>query len=389
MIPYGKQDITKADINSVIDVLTSDWLTQGPKVPEFEKQIANVCQAKFAIAANSATSSLHLACLALGVGEGDAVWTSPISFVASANCALYCGAKVDFVDVNLHTANMCPLALKDKLQHAEQNNSLPKVIIVVHMGGLSCDMEAISALAKQYKISLIEDSSHAIGGKYQDSPIGCCHYSDISIFSFHPVKIITTAEGGVATTNNHKLAEKMSLLRSHGVTKDKCILQRTTTDEWYYEQHELGFNYRMTELNAALGLSQLVRINDYIAKRHEIAQTYINALSHLPITFQQQQANYYSAYHLMLVRINKDSSISRKELFNYLRNKGIGVNVHYIPIHQQPYFQNLGFSSGDFPKAELYYSQCISIPLHPTLTNNEISTIIQSIKDAFKPFVSN
>ncbi len=384
MIPYGKQEIIQEDIDAVVNVLKSDWLTQGPKVPEFEEKLANYCQAKYAVAVNSATSALHIACLALDIKPHDIVWTSPISFVASANCALYCGATIDFIDIDRQTANISLDALAAKLDKAKLENKLPKAIVVVHMGGLSVDMKSVKALTAQYNIAIIEDGSHAIGGKYLNNPIGCCQYSDICVFSFHPVKIITAAEGGIATTNSTELAEKMALFRSHGVTKNPASFSQENTDAWYYEQQCLGFNYRMTELNAALGISQINRLDSYVSKRNEIAQRYITELADFPVTFQIQPAYAYSAYHLMLMQLDDQANINRKQLFEQLRAKNIGVNVHYIPIHLQPYYQKLGFSKSNFPQAEQYYQHCISLPLFPQLTTQELTTIIAEIKMALQ-----
>jgi UDP-4-amino-4,6-dideoxy-N-acetyl-beta-L-altrosamine transaminase len=379
MIPYGKQNINQDDILAVMNVLKSDWLTQGPCVPAFESAIAKYCIVKNAVAVNSATSALHIACLALDVSEDDIVWTSPISFVASANCAIYCGAKIDFIDIDINTANISVTALKEKLIHAKLSNTLPKVIIVVHMAGLSCNMEPISLLANEFGISIIEDASHAIGAYYQESPVGKCQYSDITIFSFHPVKIITTAEGGIATTNSKKLADKMSQLRSHGVIKNKALLVNQHQGDWYYEQQTLGFNYRMTEMQAALGLSQLTRLTSFIEIRQNLAQRYQQEIAHLPMVYQQQNKQCYSSYHLFIVRLTNDSPLSREQLFKELKQANIGVNVHYIPIHTQPYYQNLGFQQGDFPQAELYYQDCLSLPLYADLSDSDFSYIISTL----------
>lgn len=384
MIPYGKQEIRQDDIDAVIEVLESNWLTQGPKVPEFEQSISQYCHVKHAIAVNSATSALHIACLALGVTTNDIVWTSPISFVASSNCALYCGATVDFVDINVDTANICVDALAKKLAIAAQQNTLPKALVVVHMGGLSAPMADIYNLVSQYNIAIIEDASHAIGGQYQERVIGDCRYSDICVFSFHPVKIITCAEGGIATTNSDTLASKMTLFRSHGITKDANLFTQNNENAWHYEQHHLGYNYRLTELNAALGVSQIKRLDEYVAKRNELAQLYRDALTELPASFQAQSTDCYSAYHLMIMRVHNDANVTREQLFNALRAQKIGVNVHYIPIHFQPYYQQLGFKKGDFPNAETYYQQCISIPLFPSLSAPDQQKIISEIRKALR-----
>lgn len=382
MIPYGKQLITEQDIDAVVSVLKSDFLTQGPIVNQFEQAVADKCRAKFALATNSATSALHIACLALNVGQGDIVWTSPISFVASANCALYCGADIDFVDIDRATANICVNALQEKLEKAAQLGKLPKAIIVVHMAGLSCEMQQISELARQYQVSLIEDASHAIGGQYQGQPIGSCQYSDIGIFSFHPVKVITSGEGGMAVTNSPALADKMAMLRSHGITKDSSRFEEFTPHQpWCYEQQSLGFNYRMSDLHAALGLSQLTRLDDFVAQRNTLAQSYLNAFDGLPIHCQQQNEQALSAYHLMLCQIEPEASLDRDTLFDQLRAEGIGCQVHYIPIHLQPYFQRLGFRQGDFPNAEQYYQACISLPLFPALDTEAQDQVITTIRN--------
>lgn len=382
MIPYGKQEISQADVNEVIGVLKSEFITQGPKVPEFEAALCNYTGAQYAFAANSATSALHIACLALGLKQGDYLWTSPITFVASANCGLYCGANIDFVDIDARTYNLCPVSLKHKLEKAKIENKLPKVVVPVHFSGQPCDMEAIFELSQEYGFSIIEDASHAIGGSYKEEKIGSCRYSDITIFSFHPVKIITTAEGGVALTNDSKLAEKMSLFRSHGVTRNESIMVNRSHGPWYYEQIELGFNYRMTDIQAALGISQLGRLDQYILKRHELFKLYSQLLSQLPITLPYQLPNTYSGLHLYVIRLNLSKvSVSHKEAFIRLREKGIGVNVHYIPVHLQPYFKDMGFSEGDFPKAETYYKEAISLPMYPGLTTDNLKFIAKSLEE--------
>ena len=380
MIPYGKQDIRQQDIDAVIDVLKSDFLTQGPQVPAFEKALATYCENEFAVAMNSATSALHLACRALDVGVGDTVWTSPISFVASANCALYCGANVDFVDVDAKSYNLSPEALSEKLKHAETIGKLPKVIIPVHLSGQSCDMEAIYALSKRYGFAIIEDASHAIGGRYKGGPIGNCKYSDIAIFSFHPVKIITTAEGGVAVTRSSSLAEKMSLLRSHGITRDESQLEGESHGPWYYEQQELGYNYRMTELQAALGLSQLDMLDDCVQLRAQIAGEYNQRLQGLALTLPKQAHDSFSAWHLYIIRINQDSlTITHRQLFEALHADGIGVNLHYIPIYRQPFFAAMGFRKEDFPQAEQFYREAMSIPLFHQITNTQQTEVVNSL----------
>lgn len=384
MIPYGKQEITQEDIDSVVDVLRSDFLTQGPQVPLFEQSLVNHTGAKYALAVNSATSALHIACLALGLGEGDFLWTSPITFVASANCGLYCGAKVDFVDIDESTYNMCPVKLEQKLIVAKAQGKLPKVVVPVHLCGQPCDMKAISKLADEYGFRIIEDASHAIGGRYFDEPIGNCRYSDVTVFSFHPVKIVTTAEGGAALTNSSELAEKMSLLRSHGVTRDECLMQCEAHGSWYYQQVALGFNYRMTELQAALGVSQMKRLNHFVAARHVLAERYNKLLDDLPLTLPFQLENTYSGLHLYVIRLQRNKlSISHRDVFEQLRERGIGVNLHYIPVHTQPYYQNMGFQLGDFPAAEEYYDEAISLPMFHVMTQSQQDEVVSCLKAIF------
>ncbi len=369
MIPYGKQDINQADIDAVTEVLQSNFLTQGPQVPLFEKTVSNYCSIEFGVAVNSATSALHIACLALGLGKGDWLWTSSNSFVASANCGLYCGAKVDFVDIDQQTYNLSVVELEKKLIQAKKNNKLPKIVIPIHFAGQSCDMKKIHSLSKEYGFSIVEDASHAIGGKYLDKHIGGCQYSDITIFSFHPVKIITTAEGGLATTSDKRLAERMQLFRSHGVTRDSNLMDKSPEGGWYYQQIDLGFNYRMTELQAALGVSQMQRLDEFVAKRHTLQKRYDSLLNGLPIIKPHQDKDSYSALHLYPIQIDLNSvGKSRQQIFDELREDSIGVNVHYIPIHTQPYYQQLGFVKGDFPNSEAYYDRTISIPLFHTMT---------------------
>lgn len=381
MIPYGKQDISQADIDSVVAVLQSDFLTQGPQVPLFEKTVADYCYAQHAVAVNSATSALHIACMALGLGEGDTLWTSPNTFVASANCGLYCGATVDFVDIDPNTYNMCAEKLEQKLIQAQTHNKLPKIVIPVHFAGQSCDMRRIYQLGQQYGFKIIEDASHAIGGKYLDKPIGGCQYSDITVFSFHPVKIITTAEGGLATTNQPGLAEKMQLLRSHGITRDEKFMTKESEGGWYYQQVELGFNYRMTELQAALGVSQMARLEDFVATRHRLQQRYDELLENLPVITPYQSPDSYSALHLYPIQISLDKvKKSHKQVFEELRRNGIGVNLHYIPVHLQPYYQNMGSKQGDYPNAENYYSQAISIPMFQGLTFEMQDQVVEVLK---------
>ncbi len=380
-IPYGRQDISEEDIKAVMDVLRSDFLTQGPAVPAFEKAVAAYCVVEHAIAVNSATSALHIACLALGVGKGDIVWTSAITFVASANCALYCGATIDFVDIDPLTYNMSAITLAEKLAEAQKNNCLPKVVIPVHLCGQPCDMAAIHLLGQQYGFKIIEDASHAIGGKYRNGSVGNCQYSDITILSFHPVKIITTAEGGMALTNNSEVAKRMQLLRSHGITREPAEMSKLPEGPWYYEQVDLGFNYRMTDIQAALGLSQMKRLDEFVAKRHSIAYRYNELLKDLPIITPFQLANTFSGLHLYVIRL-KLAEIHQSHLgvFETLRAAGIMVNLHYIPVYRQPYYEKLGFKAGYCPEAEHYYSDAISLPMYFSLTLQQQDHVITVLK---------
>lgn len=363
MIPYGRQSISEQDTQAVVDVLRSDYLTQGQVVPQFEQVVASYVGASYAIAVNSGTSALHIACLALGLGKGDWLGTSPITFVASANCALYCGAQADFVDIDSQTYNLCTIKLEQKLIAAKANGKLPKIVIPVHFAGQSCDMQRIHELSQQYGFKVIEDAAHAIGGEYLGQPVGGCRYSDITVFSFHPVKIITTAEGGLATTNQVELAEKMQLLRSHGITRNPELMTKND-GSWYYEQTDLGFNYRMTELQAALGVSQMKRLDDFVATRHQLQQRYDELLKGLPVITPYQDKDSYSALHLYPIQLELDKIVkTHVQVFDELRKNDLGVNVHYIPVHTQPYYQSMGFKPGDFPNAESYYSRAMSIPL--------------------------
>ena len=379
-IPYGRQDITQADIDAVVAVLQSDFLTQGPVVPKFEQAVANHCGASHALAVNSATSALHIACMALGLGPGDWLWTSPITFVASANCGLYCGAQIDFVDIDAGTYNMCPNSLERKLIVAEREGRLPKVVVPVHLCGQPCDMRVIHALAQRYGFKIIEDASHAIGGKYQGEPIGNCRYSDITVFSFHPVKIITTAEGGMAVTNSAELANRMALFRSHGITRDPGQMTHESDGPWYYQQIELGYNYRMTELQAALGVSQMARLEHYVARRHELANRYDELLLNLPVTTPWQLPAGYSGLHLYVIRLQLGKiSCSRLQVFEALRDLGIGVNLHYIPVHTHPHYRRMGFQPQDFPQAQEYYCEAISLPMYQTLTDAKQDQVVAAL----------
>jgi len=384
-IPYGCQDIAQKDIDAVIQILKSDFLTQGPQVPLFEKTVSDYCDSEFGVAVNSATSALHIACLALGLGKGDWLWTSPNSFVASANCGLYCGAKVDFVDIDPLTYNLSTEELEKKLIQAKQDNKLPKIVIPVHFAGQSCDMRKIHSLGQEYGFKIIEDASHAIGGKYLDQPIGGCQYSDITVFSFHPVKIITTAEGGLATTNDKELSERMQLFRSHGITRNSESMSKLSEGGWYYQQVDLGFNYRMTELQAALGVSQMERIDEFVTLRHKRQKRYDELLKNLPVITPYQDMDSYSALHLHPIQIQTDKVKStRKEIFKALRKNDIGVNVHYIPVHTQPYYENIGFKKGDFPNAESYYESAISIPLFHAMTFEQQDQVIVALEKVLK-----
>ena len=381
MIPYGRQDIVQADIDAVAEVLGSDFLTQGPTVPVFEKAVADYCCAKRAVAVNSATSALHLACLSLGVGPGDVVWTSPITFVASANCARYCGADVDFVDIDPRTYNLSAARLAEKLKRAAAAGKLPKVVIAVHLCGQPCDMEAISALSKQFGFRIIEDASHAIGGRYKGDQIGNCRNSDITVFSFHPVKIITTGEGGMALTNDPNLANHMVRLRSHGITRDPIEMTHAPDGPWYYQQIELGFNYRMTDMQAALGVSQMKRLDQLVAKRHTLAARYDQLLKDLPVITPWQHPDSYSGLHLYVIRLDTGAmKASHHEVFERLRVAGIGVNLHYIPVYRHPYYAREGFKSSNFPEAERYYAEAISLPMYPALTEEQQVEVVQRLK---------
>lgn len=383
MIPYGRQDITQTDIDAVVEVLRSDFLTQGPMVPRFEQRVAQHVGASHALAVNSATSALHIACLALGLGSGDYLWTTPITFVASANCGLYCGAKVDFVDIDPRTYNLCPVELARKLEQAERQGKLPKVLVVVHLCGQPCDMQAIHGLAQRYGFKVIEDASHAIGAKYQGEYIGSGRFSDITVFSFHPVKIITTAEGGMALTNDAELANRMALLRSHGITRNPAQMTHEADGPWYYQQIDLGFNYRMTELQAALGVSQIERLDQYVAHRHQLANRYDHLLTDLPVTTPWPHPDSYSGLHLYVIRLQLDKiARTHRQVFEALREQGIGVNLHYIPVHTQPYYQRMGFRQGDYPEAERYYTEAISLPMFQTMSEAQQDEVVAAVRKA-------
>ncbi len=381
MIPYGSQDINQADIDAVLAVLQSDFLTQGPQVPLFEKTVARHVGAKHALAVNSATSALHIACLALGLGAGDWLWTTPVTFVASANCGLYCGAQVDFVDIDPRTYNLCSKALEAKLLVAAKTGKLPKVLVTVHLCGQSCEMSAIHALGQKYGFKIIEDASHAIGGKYKGEFIGNGRYSNITVFSFHPVKIITTAEGGMALTNSDELAHKMALLRSHGITRDTAHMTHEPDGPWYYQQIDLGYNYRMTELQAALGRSQMQRLDAFVARRHQLAKRYDQLLAALPVTTPWQHVESYSGLHLYVVRLQLDKiKQTHRQVVEALCEQGVGVNLHYIPVHTQPYYQRMGFKAGDYPQAEQYYAEAISLPMFQAMSDTQQDQVVAALQ---------
>lgn len=387
MIPYGRQDITEDDVQAVTSVLRSDFLTQGRKIPEFENALASYAGAKHCVAVNSATSALHVACLALELGPGDTLWTSPLTFVASANCALYCGAKVDFVDVDLESYNICVASLREKLEASEKTGSLPKALVVVHLRGEPADLREIRGLSRQYGFAVIEDAAHAIGARYQQETIGSCKYSDITVFSFHPVKIVTTAEGGAALTNDKRLADRMRLFRSHGITRNDDQFQGQAEGSWYYEQIELGLNYRLTDLQAALGLSQLSRIDRYVARRHELSDRYDELLESLPLVLPKNDPENHSALHLYVIRVGNGSAETRARVFEALRADGIGANVHYIPVHYHPHYRRMGFKKGDFPRSETYYETAITIPLFFGLTFEQQDFVVGSLARAAATFL--
>lgn len=384
IIPYGRQDITQADIDAVTEVLRSDFLTQGPAVPRFEQAVAEICTARHAVAVNSATSALHLACLALGVGTGDRVWTTPVTFVASANCALYCGAEVDFVDIDPRTYNLSVERLEEKLSYAQGRGVLPKVVIPVHLAGQPCYMAGIHELSQRFGFRIIEDASHAIGGRYRNEPIGNCRYSDITVLSFHPVKIVTTGEGGMALTNDPDLARFMGDLRTHGITRDAMGMSKSSDGPWYYEQLALGFNYRMTDIQAALGISQLQRLQDYSARRHELADRYDELLMDLPVKTPWQHPDSHSGLHLYIIRLDLGNvKVSHRKVFERMRDAGVMVNLHYIPVYRHPYYsERFHFRSEDFPESERYYAEAISLPMYPGLTEGQQDEVVRVLQTA-------
>ena len=382
MIPYGRQEITEEDISEVEKILRSDFLTQGPTVPKFENRVASYCGVSYSIAVNSATSALHIACLALNLGDGDWLWTSPNTFVASANCGKYCGANIDFVDIDPKTYNMSVDALSEKLINAEKSGKLPKIVVPVHFAGQPCDMPAILELSKRYGFKIIEDASHAIGASYSQNKIGSCKYSDITVFSFHPVKIITTAEGGMALTNNKDIADKLLRLRTHGITNEKKKMSERPKDEiWNYQQIDLGYNYRMNDIQAAIGLSQLNRLDEYIKSRQNIAKHYNSELKNLSLTIPWQSQNIYSSYHLYPILIQTETiSSSQRQVYDELKKNNIAANLHYIPVHRHPYYENLGFKKNDFPVAEDFHRKAISIPIYPMLDIDKQNKVIKVLK---------
>ena len=384
-IPYGRQDISAQDIEAVVEVLQSDWITQGPAIARFEQAVADYCGAKYAVAVSSATAALHIACMALDLGQGDGLWTSPITFVASANCGRYCGSSVDFVDIDPHTYNLSVDELEQKLISAEKKGTLPKVVVPVHLAGQSCEMVRIAELAQKYGFRVLEDASHAIGARYRGKPVGCCEFSDLAVFSFHPVKIITTGEGGMVVTNQEDLYEKLIRFRTHGITRNPDVMQGESHGPWYYQQLELGFNYRMTDIQAALGYSQLKRLDEFCDRRRCLAQFYDDELVRVPIRCPQQHPDTESSWHVYIIRLlSGNNELTHRQVFEGLRQKKIGVNLHYIPVHLQPYYQALGFRQGHCPEAEQYYQQAISIPLYFGLADENQRYIIQSLEEILK-----
>ena len=382
VIPYGRQNISDADVQAVVDVLRSDFLTQGPAIPRFEKELADYCGARYAVAVSNATAGLHIACLAAGLGPGDRLWTSPNTFVASSNCALYCGAQVDFVDIDPVTYLMSVEALARKLEDTPADE-LPKIVVPVHFAGQSCDMVAIAELSREYGFMVMEDAAHSVGGSYKGSKIGSCQYSDMTVFSFHPVKVITTGEGGMVMTNDEELYQKLIRLRSHGITRDAEFLAEKDGGPFYYEQLELGYNYRMTDIQAALGSSQMGRLDEFVARRHELVRLYDNLLAGLPVSLPFQHPDSYSAHHLYVIRLRPDEiKRTRRQVFDAMRAAGILVNVHYIPVHTQPYYRNLGFDWGQFPEAEQYYREAITLPLYFDLHDYEQDRVVDALKAA-------
>ncbi len=384
-IPYGRQTIQASDIEAVMQVLKSDWITQGPAIEHFEQKLAKRFESPHALAVCNATAALHLAYLAAGLGPGKKLWTSPNTFLATANAARFCGADVDFVDIDPKSWNLSVEQLVLRLSQAEKTGQLPDVLAPVHFGGNPCEMEAIAGLARKYNFQVVEDASHAVGARYQNHPIGSSHYSDFTVFSFHPVKIITTGEGGAILTHNTAAYERMARLRSHGMTRNPKLMQQEGEGGWYYEQLELGFNYRITDIQAALGESQLERLDSFIQQRQVLAKRYSELLADLSADLALQlpsvSAEAVSAWHLYVIRIPSRKGM-RKQVYDHLQKAGIEVNVHYIPVHLQPYYRQLGFKPGDFPEAEAYYREAITLPLFPTLTLKQQDFIVSTLKEA-------
>ena len=385
MIYYGKQSINEADVKAVVDVLQSDFLTQGPVLERFEKKVAEYCGAKYAVAVTNATSALHIACRAAGLGEGDVLWTSPITFTASANCGRYCGADIDFVDIDTVTYNMSVDELEKKLQQAKDNGRLPKVVVPVHLAGQSCDMKRIHELSLEYGFSILEDASHAIGGDYLGTKVGSCAYSDMAVFSFHPVKIITTGEGGMVLTNNEELYKKLCLYRSHGITRDASLMTHDTDGPWYYQQIDLGYNYRMTELQAALGVSQMDRLDEFVNRRRYLVKRYNQLLQDLPVVTPQVLEGANPSWHLYMVRVDfNKAKLDKVQFFAEMKKRGIVLNLHYIPVHTQPYYQKLGFKQGDFPKSEEYYEEVFTLPLYSDFTEEQQDDVVTALQHCLK-----
>ena len=385
MIYYGKQNVNEADIKAVVDVLQSDFLTQGPVLEQFEKKVAEYCGAKYAVAVTNATSALHIACRAAGLGEGDVLWTSPITFTASANCGRYCGADVDFVDIDAATYNMSVDELAKKLQKAKEDGRLPKVVVPVHLAGQSCDMKRIHELAIEYGFTVLEDASHAIGADYLDTKVGSCAYSDMAVFSFHPVKIITTGEGGMVLTNNKELYKKLCLYRSHGITRNTELMTHEADGPWYYQQIDLGYNYRMTELQAALGFSQMDRLDEFVARRRYLVDRYNELLQDLPVVTPHVLEGTNPSWHLYMVRVDFNrAKLDKVQLFEEMKKRGIVLNLHYIPVHTQPYYQELGFEQGDFPQSEKYYEEIFTLPLYYGLTDEQQDDVVAALRDCLK-----
>jgi UDP-4-amino-4,6-dideoxy-N-acetyl-beta-L-altrosamine transaminase len=386
MIPYGRHQIAQADVDAVLEVLHSDFLTQGPVVPRFERALANFCGVRYGVAVNSATSALHIACLALGLGSGDWLWTSPNTFVASANVAKYCGANIDFVDIDPQTYNICAQRLEKKLEQAERDGKLPKIVMPVHFAGQPCDMPTIRALSFKYGFKIIEDASHATGASYSGTKVGSCAHSEVTVFSFHPVKIITTGEGGIAMTNDEFLAARLQRLRSHGITTDKSLMRSRPADEiWNYQQIDLGFNYRMTDIQAAIGLSQLSRLNEIINRRHDVAERYHRAFALLPITRPFQADGVRSSYHLYPIRVNtRESGKTQRQMYDALWSSGVAVNIHYIPVHRHPFYELLGFNKGDFPEAESFHKEVISLPIYANFESSKQDVVIKAVESTMR-----